>query len=189
MMRSVSKQNGATVIEFPFVVLGILTIVLGLFAVYKLLYLQSRVDSTAYSMASAAARALVPQGSAIAYDDASANQLLSVAQRSLPTGFEAERIGLVLEIRTVTAGLTELVTQKAGSDCEVEQTIDALSALAPVSRSSIASLRGKTASLYQVTLCVSEPLESDSAIFNWLPLPLPTSMRSQATMIGRRYSA
>ncbi|CAM3122507.1 MULTISPECIES: tight adherence pilus pseudopilin TadF [Vibrio] len=188
-MRSVSKQNGAAVIEFPFVVLGILTIVLGLFAVYKLLYLQSRIDNTTYSMASAAARALVPQGSAKSYDDASANQLLSVAQRALPSGFEAERIGLVLEIRTVTAGRTELITQKVGSDCEVEQTIDSLSLFAPISRSSVASLHGKTANLYQVTLCVSEPLESDSAIFHWLPLPLPKSMRSQAVIIGRRYSA
>ena len=40
-MHERNKQRGSAVIEFPAVVVGLLVVILGLFAVYKIFYLQT----------------------------------------------------------------------------------------------------------------------------------------------------
>ncbi|WP_252724287.1 tight adherence pilus pseudopilin TadF [Vibrio hepatarius] len=189
MMHERNKQRGSAVIEFPAVVVGLLVVILGLFAVYKIFYLQTRLDSAAYSMVSVASRALVSNGQAKNYHSDSAEHLMILARRSLPAELDMTRVGLILEMRFSASDETEVITQRAGNDCQVEQKIDSLATLAPMSKRTVASLQGKTANLYQVTLCVSQPLESMSPIFKWLGLPFPSSLRSQAAVIGRKYSA
>ena len=189
MTRKAHRQCGSAVIEFPAMVLGFLVIVLGLFAVYKILYLQTRLDSTAYSLVSAASRALVPNGQITPYSPESADHLLVLARPSLPADLDLSRVGLILEMRFSSGNETQIITQRSGNDCQGEKQIESLASLAPKSQRMIASLQGKTADLYQVTLCVSKPLESVNSIFEWLDLPLPTKLQSQAAVIGRKYSA
>lgn len=184
-----SKQCGAAVIEFPLMVLGLLVLILGLFAVYKILYLQTRLDSTAYSLVSAASRALVPNGHVKSYHQDSAEHLMVLAKPSMPAELDLSKLGLVLEMRFFTEDQAEVIMQRAGNECQIEKPIESLAELAPTSHSRVASLEGKTANLYQVTVCVSQPLESVSPILKWLELPFPTKLQSQAVAIGRRYSA
>ncbi|MDN3612287.1 tight adherence pilus pseudopilin TadF [Vibrio ostreicida] len=190
MMRKPLKQKGVAVIELPLIALVLMVVMSGLVVVHKLLHLQSRLDRTAFSMVDASAVALVPPHTRMLYDQNSASDLLRMAQRVLADTLPKEKLGLVLEMRLAAEGSpVEVMSQRAGHDCDVRQPIESLGALAPISASPIASLKGRTADLFQVTLCVSAPFETDIPLVNWLLLALPLKMSSQAVMIGRNYHA
>ena len=165
-----------------------LVIVLGLFAVQNLVSTNSLRQYGLFfgqrSITSASAKwADTP------YSPESADHLMVLAKPSLPADLDLSRVGLILEMRFSSGNETQIITQRSGNDCQGEKQIESLASLAPKSQRMIASLQGKTADLYQVTLCVSKPLESVNSIFEWLDLPLATKLQSQAAVIGRKYSA
>ncbi|NOH53536.1 hypothetical protein F0266_11380 [Vibrio coralliilyticus] len=186
------RQKGATIIEFPFVALAVLVISITLVAIFKTLSLQAKIDNTAFSLVSAASLALVPKTSSQPYTESSAAELLTLAKRYLPANIEPDSIGISLDMSfrgTVQKSL------HAGASCNSRQSIASLSSLSPEGDSSYSSIAGRTADLYQVTLCINSPLESSKNTIDWLysftdsESNLPMSMSSQAVMIGRIYGS
>lgn len=190
------KQRGVTSIEFPFIVVSSMVIVFGLVAIYRLMYTQTRLDSTAFILADIVARTFDGKelNPAMTLDERidaqfAAEELLTIAQRILPTGTAPENIGLKLEIRrqNPTSGVIHSAQRVAGANCIASSSIKTLSDLAPKSERNERSLQGRTATLVQATLCVEHSFSLNSQ-FELTGLVLPNRVTSKAVMIGGRYA-
>jgi tight adherence protein F len=195
-IKTASKQRGVASIEFPFVVVGIMVIVFGLVSIYRLMYTQTRLDSTAFMVVDIVARTFDDKGSTVGLtldelidEQFDAQELLTIAQRMLPTGIASENVGLKLEIRREDPGSDrmESIPLLAGANCTAASSIDNLSGLAPKSERDERALKGRTATLVQATLCVENPFSLDSQ-FELTGLVLPSRLTSKAVMIGGRYA-
>ncbi|KOO15251.1 hypothetical protein AKJ18_09625 [Vibrio xuii] len=195
-IKTASKQRGVASIEFPFVVVGIMVIVFGLVSIYRLMYTQTRLDSTAFMLADIVARTFDDKGSTagLTLDELIDEQfvgteLRTIAQRMLPTGIASENVGLKLEIRrhNPVSGDIKSAQRTAGANCTVASSIESLSGLAPKSERDERALKGRTATLVQATLCVENPFSLDSQ-FELTGLVLPSRLTSKAVMIGGRYA-
>ncbi|MCG9649082.1 hypothetical protein L1D24_10945 [Vibrio brasiliensis] len=194
------QQRGVASVEFPFVVVGIMVIALGLVSIYRLIYTQARLDSTAFMLADVVARtfddklviASLADGKSLkesVNQQLSAKDLLTIAQRMLPSGFDDDNVSLVIDVRRQdpVTGLPDSVSLVQGANCAAASSIDALSDLAPKSQREEKSLKGRTATLIQATLCVEQPFSRDSQ-FELSGLVLPARLSSSAVMIGGRYA-
>ena len=190
------KQRGVVSIEFPFFVVGIMVITIGLVSIYRLMYTQTRVDSTAFMLADIVARTFDDKEPNIAMTlderiDAqyTASELLTIARRMLPAGIAPENVGLKLEIRRLSrvTGIIKSAQRMAGANCIVASSIENLVGLAPKSERDEKALKGRTATLVQATLCVENPFSLDSQ-FEFIGLVLPDRLTSKAVMIGGRYA-
>ncbi|TFH93249.1 tight adherence pilus pseudopilin TadF [Vibrio ouci] len=195
-IKTASKQRGVASIEFPFVVVGIMVIVFGLVSIYRLMYTQTRLDSTAFMLADIVARTFDDKGSTagLTLDELIDEQfvgteLLTIAQRMLPTGITSENVGLKLEIRrqNPASGDIKSTQRTAGANCTAASSIESLSGLAPKSERDERALKGRTATLVQATLCVEKPFSLDSQ-FELTGFVLPNRLTSKAVMIGGRYA-
>lgn len=194
------QQRGVASVEFPFVVVGIMVIAFGLVSIYRLIYTQARLDSTAFMLADVVARtfddklviASLADGKSLkesVNQQLSAKDLLTIAQRMLPSGFDDDNVSLVIDVRRQdpVTGLPDSVSLVQGANCAAASSIDALSDLAPKSQREEKSLKGRTATLIQATLCVEQPFSRDSQ-FELSGLVLPARLSSSAVMIGGRYA-
>lgn len=194
------QQRGVASVEFPFVVVGIMVIAFGLVSIYRLIYTQARLDSTAFMLADVVARtfddklviASLAEGKSLkesVNQQLSAKDLLTIAQRMLPSGFDDDNVSLVIDVRRQdpVTGLPDSVSLVQGANCAATSSIDALSELAPKSQREEKSLKGRTATLIQATLCVEQPFSRDSQ-FELSGLVLPARLSSSAVMIGGRYA-
>lgn len=194
------QQRGVASVEFPFVVVGIMVIAFGLVSIYRLIYTQARLDSTAFMLADVVARtfddklviASLADGKSLkesVNQQLSAKDLLTIAQRMLPSGFDDDNVSLVIDVRRQdpVTGLPGSVSLVQGANCAAASSIDALSDLAPKSQREEKSLKGRTATLIQATLCVEQPFSRDSQ-FELSGLVLPARLSSSAVMIGGRYA-
>lgn len=194
------QQRGVASVEFPFVVVGIMVIAFGLVSIYRLIYTQARLDSTAFMVADVVARtfddklviASLADGKSLkesVNQQLSAKDLLTIAQRMLPSGFDDDNVSLVIDVRRQdpVTGLPDSVSLVQGANCAAASSIDALSDLAPKSQREEKSLKGRTATLIQATLCVEQPFSRDSQ-FELSGLVLPARLSSSAVMIGGRYA-
>ncbi|MCG9750317.1 hypothetical protein L1D54_07485 [Vibrio brasiliensis] len=194
------QQRGVASVEFPFVVVGIMIIAFGLVSIYRLIYTQARLDSTAFMLADVVARtfddklviASLADGKSLkesVNQQLSAKDLLTIAQRMLPSGFDDDNVSLVIDVRRQdpVTGLPDSVSLVQGANCAAASSIDALSELAPKSQREEKSLKGRTATLIQATLCVEQPFSRDSQ-FELSGLVLPARLSSSAVMIGGRYA-
>jgi tight adherence protein F len=194
------QQRGVASVEFPFVVVGIMVIAFGLVSIYRLIYTQARLDSTAFMLADVVARtfddklviASLADGKSLkesVNQQLSAKDLLTIVQRMLPSGFDDDNVSLVIDVRRQdpVTGLPDSVSLVQGANCAATASIDALSELAPKSQREEKSLKGRTATLIQATLCVEQPFSRDSQ-FELSGLVLPARLSSSAVMIGGRYA-
>lgn len=194
------QQRGVASVEFPFVVVGIMVIAFGLVSIYRLIYTQARLDSTAFMLADVVARtfddklviASLADGKSLkesVNQQLSAKDLLTIAQRMLPSGFDDDNVSLVIDVRRQdpVTGLPDSVSLVQGANCAAVSSIDALSELAPKSQREEKSLKGRTATLIQATLCVEQPFSRDSQL-ELSGLVLPARLSSSAVMIGGRYA-
>lgn len=194
------QQKGVASVEFPFVVVGIMVIAFGLVSIYRLIYTQARLDSTAFMLADVVARtfddklviASLADGKSLkesVNQQLSAKDLLTIAQRMLPSGFDDDNVSLVIDVRRQdpVTGLPDSVSLVQGANCPAASSINALSQLAPKSQREEKSLKGRTATLIQATLCVEQPFSRDSQ-FELSGLVLPARLSSSAVMIGGRYA-
>ena len=191
------KQRGVASIEFPFFVVGIMVITIGLVSIYRLMYTQTRIDSTAFMLADIVARTFDDKEPNIAmtldeWIDAQykASELLTIARRMLPTGIAPENVGLKLEIlrQNLASGTIEKLPPLIdGANCIVTSSIENLVGLAPKSERDERALKGRTATLVQATLCVENPFSLDSQ-FEFTSFLLPDHLTSKAVMIGGRYA-
>jgi len=195
-IKTASKQRGVASIEFPFVVVGIMVIVFGLVSIYRLMYTQTRLDSTAFMLADIVARTFDDKGSTVGLtldelldEQFDAQELMTIAQRMLPTGITSENVGLKLEIRRQdpASGDIKSAQRTAGANCTAASSIESLSGLAPQSERDERALKGRTATLVQATLCVENPFSLDSQ-FELTGFVLPNRLSSKAVMIGGRYA-
>lgn len=195
-IKTASKQRGVASIEFPFVVVGIMVIVFGLVSIYRLMYTQTRLDSTAFMLADIVARTFDDKGSTagLTLDELIDEQfvgteLLTIAQRMLPTGITSENVGLKLEIRRQNPASSDIKSAQrtAGANCTAVSSIENLSGLAPKSERDERALKGRTATLVQATLCIENPFSLDSQ-FELTGFVLPSRLTSKAVMIGGRYA-
>ncbi|MEX0332896.1 tight adherence pilus pseudopilin TadF [Vibrio tubiashii] len=183
MTAKIKSQQGATVIEFPFVVLGIMVIVFGLVSIYRLMYVQTRMDSSAFMVAEAVSRTLNGTLDSRQY---SAENLLEVATRMLPTGFERQKVGVVLDIYG-EASNTPIYSVIAGAQCQESGSKVKPKSLVPVNQQVSSAFYGREATLIKLHLCVLEPFNPDSR-FAIDGLVLPSELSSNAVMIGRHYA-
>ncbi|MCG9784346.1 hypothetical protein L1D52_18500 [Vibrio brasiliensis] len=195
------QQRGVASVEFPFVVVGIMVIAFGLVSIYRLIYTQARLDSTAFMLADVVARtfddklviASLADGKSLkesVNQQLSAKDLLTIAQRMLPSGLDDDNVSLVIDVRLqdpVTGLIRDPVQLVQGANCPAASSINALSELAPKSQREEKSLKGRTATLIQATLCVEQPFSRDSQ-FELSGLVLPARLSSSAVMIGGRYA-
>ena len=190
------KQRGVASIEFPFFVVGIMVITIGLVSIYRLMYTQTRVDSTAFMLADIVARTFDDKEPNIAMTlderidtQYTASELLTIARRMLPTGIAPENVGLKLEIlrQSRATGTIKSAQRMAGANCIVASSIENLVGLAPKSERDERALKGRTATLVQATLCVENPFSLDSQ-FEFTSFVLPDRLTSKAVMIGGRYA-
>lgn len=194
------QQRGVASVEFPFVVVGIMVIAFGLVSIYRLIYTQARLDSTTFMLADVVARtfddklviASLADGKSLkesVNQQLSAKDLLTIAQLMLPSGFDDDNVSLVIDVRRQdpVTGLPDSVSLVQGANCAAASSIDALSDLAPKSQREEKSLKGRTATLIQATLCVEQPFSRDSQ-FELSGLVLPARLSSSALMIGGRYA-
>lgn len=196
-IKTASKQRGVASIEFPFVVVGIMVIVFGLVSIYRLMYTQTRLDSTAFMLADIVARTFDDKGSTVGLtldelieEQFDAAELRMIAQRMLPTGIALQSIGLKLEIRRedpASGRIEPTPPLMYGVDCGTAPSIESLSGLAPKSERDEIALKGRTATLVQATLCVENPFSLDSQ-FELTGFVLPSRLTSKAVMIGGRYA-
>lgn len=195
-IKTASKQRGVASIEFPFVVVGIMVIVFGLVSIYRLMYTQTRLDSTAFMLADIVARTFDDKGSTVGLtldelldEQFDAQELMTITQRMLPTGITSESVGLKLEIRRQdpASGDIKSAQRTAGANCTAASSIESLSGLAPQSERDERALKGRTATLVQATLCVENPFSLDSQ-FELSGFVLPNRLTSKAVMIGGRYA-
>lgn len=196
-IKTASKQRGVASIEFPFVVVGIMVIVFGLVSIYRLMYTQTRLDSTAFMLADIVARTFDDKGSTagltldeLVNEQFDAQELLTIAQRMLPTGIALQSIGLKLEVlrqNPTSRKIESIPPLTNGVDCGTASSIESLSGLAPKSERDEKALKGRTATLVQATLCVENPFSLDSQ-FELTGLVLPNRLTSKAVMIGGRYA-
>ncbi|MEZ8099180.1 tight adherence pilus pseudopilin TadF [Vibrio bivalvicida] len=183
MTAKIKSQQGATVVEFPFVVLGIMVIVFGLVSIYRLMYVQTRMDSSVFMVADAVSRTFEGTQSLNQY---SAEDLLEVAARMLPTGFERQKVGVVLDIYG-EASNTPIYSVSAGSQCQESASKMKPKSLIPVNQQVSSAFYGREATLIKLHLCVLEPFNPDSR-FTIDGLVLPRELSSNAVMIGRHYA-
>ncbi|WP_394126458.1 tight adherence pilus pseudopilin TadF [Vibrio hepatarius] len=195
-IKTASKQRGVASIEFPFVVVGIMVIVFGLVSIYRLMYTQTRLDSTAFMLADIVARTFDDKGTTapiklkdLVNEQFDAQELLMIAQRMLPKGIASQSVGLKLEIRREdpASDRIESIPLFAGANCTAASSIESLSDLAPKSERDEKALKGRTATLVQATLCVENPFSLDSQ-FELTGFVLPNRLTSKAVMIGGRYA-
>lgn len=195
-IKTASKQRGVASIEFPFVVVGIMVIVFGLVSIYRLMYTQTRLDSTAFMLADIVARTFDDKGSTAGLtldelidEQFVATDLLTIAQRMLPKGIASENVGLRLDIlrQDPASGDIKPAQREAGANCTAASSIKGLSGLAPKSERDEKALKGRTATLVQATLCVENPFSLDSQ-FELTGFVLPSRLTSKAVMIGGRYA-
>ena len=195
--KTSSKQRGVASIEFPFIVVGSLVIVFGLVSIYRLMYTQTRLDSTAFMLADIVARTFDDKelNPAIASDERSyaqftARELLMIARRTLPMGIAPGNVGLKLEMlrqNSASGDIEQLPPLIDGANCIVSSSIKNFSGLAPQSERDEKALKGRTATLVQATICVENPFSLDSQ-FEFIGLVLPNRLTSKAVMIGGRYA-
>lgn len=195
--KTSSKQRGVASIEFPFIVVGSLVIVFGLVSIYRLMYTQTRLDSTAFMLADIVARTFDDKelNPAIASDGRSyaqftARELLTIARRTLPMGIAPENVGLKLEMlrqNSASGDIEQLPPLIDGANCIVSPSIKNFSGLAPQSERDEKALKGRTATLVQATICVENPFSLASQ-FEFIGLVLPNRLTSKAVMIGGRYA-
>lgn len=200
--KSRHLQQGATAIEFPFVVVGIMTIVFGLVSVYQAMYTQTRLDSVSYMLNDVIARSFEDKASTLPSDPNVDTDSLSwlmkqidrkdvatLAQRALPSGFSAEQIGIEVQIlrERPSDGQSENETLQAGGyRCTNTRSINQLVDFAPESNLPLQSLNGRRATLIQVSVCVTEPFKSN-AFLSWTNMVLPSELSSRSMLLGRRY--
>jgi tight adherence protein F len=191
-----SKQHGVASIEFPFFVVGIMVITFGLVSIYRLMYTQTRVDSTVFMLADIVARTFDDKEptAAMTLDELidaqfAATELLTIARRMLPTGIAPENVGLKLEIlrQNRASGVMKSAQRIAGANCIAASSIEKQVGLAPKSERDERALKGRTATLVQATLCVENPFSLDSQ-FEFTGFVLPNRLTSKAVMIGGRYA-
>ena len=195
--KTSSKQRGVASIEFPFIVVGSLVIVFGLVSIYRLMYTQTRLDSTAFMLADIVARTFddkelnpVMTSDGRSYAQFTAKELLTIARRTLPMGIAPENVGLKLEMlrqNSASGDIEPLPPLIDGANCIASSSIKNLSDLAPKSERDEKALKGRTATLVQATLCVENPFSLDSQ-FEFTGLVLPNRVTSKAVMIGGRYA-
>ncbi|MFM2587865.1 tight adherence pilus pseudopilin TadF [Vibrio sp. TBV020] len=200
------RQAGATAIEFPFVVIGIMVIVFGLVSIYRLMHLQTRLDSAAFMVTNAVSRtfndnATISLAGAPAGTDTKSlswqiNQLdiedvFAVVIRTLPKHLDSSQIGLELEIRRAhpTTQKVEIFSgsSQGGVNCSSNESVSQLDSLAPTSQRPETSLNDRKATLVQTTICINQPFSADSQ-FVLSGVVLPEFLSSKAVMLGRHYA-
>jgi len=183
MTAKIKTQRGATVVEFPFAVLGIMVIVFGLVSIYRLMYSQTRMDSSAFMIAEAVSRTLEPNPTSNHYLP---QDLLEIAAKTLPSGFERQKIGIVLDVYGENSNYP-ILSVTAGAQCFDSGSKLKPTPLVPINRQVSSAFYGQEATLVLVRLCVSDPFNSDSR-FAIDGLVLPNQLSSQAVLIGRYYA-
>lgn len=201
-IKWIHKQRGVASVEFVYIVVAIMVIVFGLVSIYRLMYTQTRLDTTAYTIAEVVSRTFDDKELApsqplkdLVDNQFDAADLRTLTKRMLPAGIAIESIGIAIQIRrqipaSVKSGLDKFETDftlRAGTSCEFSSTIDQLAALAPKSQRTEVSLNGRVATLVQAKVCIENPfsLESQFALTGFV---LPTRLSSEAVMVGGRYA-
>lgn len=183
------KQIGSAAIEFPFIVISTIVLLLGFINIYRIMYSQARIDSVAFTLASAVAVTLEDSKElAEQINGSKAQELRSLAKLMLP---EDSRIGIVLEVhrKSDIPAKDAPVSVASGENCQVETSISNLKKFERASKELSPALTGRVPTLIQVTLCIERPFISNLAFPGSQHFTLPTSLDARALIIGRSYES
>lgn len=181
--RQLGHQKGVAVIEFPFVVLAVVSMVWGMVSVYRLIDMRLQLDNVAFSLAnSVAVTETIPESSSQEFRVDLEKDVLTLAQQLLPESLSENQVGIIVEsIRENTSNNRwESEQKRGGYPCTLDNPIEQQTGLSPKGNHSDVRLT-KRAGLIQITVCIDDPF------FNLSALLLPEHISSAALMIYRKH--